>query len=130
IAISETSKAPSRTIGLKPLLVGEYAAKSSVTKSDFTDPSFSAAVQGWSPSKVRSRIVTSIGLGLVDVNEARLGQRLAHLVHVEPEPARGELLALALLVGLTLLTLDSDLGGVFLRDHHDPVVIGDHGIAG
>ena len=46
MAISDTSKAPSRTIGLKPLWVGEYAAKSSVTKSDLTDPSFSAAVQG------------------------------------------------------------------------------------
>jgi hypothetical protein len=46
MAISDTSKAPSRTIGLKPLLVGEYSAKSSVTKSEVTDPFFSAAVQG------------------------------------------------------------------------------------
>src|SRR5260370_38395860 len=99
MAISDTSKAPSRTIGLKPLLVGEYSAKSSVTRSDLTDPSFSAAVQGWSPSKVRSRIVTSIGLGLVEIDETGLRQGPTHLVHVEPQRAGGELLSLALFAG-------------------------------
>src|ERR1700737_4356532 len=56
MAISETSKAPSRTIGLKPLLVGEYSTKSNVTRSDLINPFFSAAVRGWSPSNVRSRL--------------------------------------------------------------------------
>src|SRR5260370_11057941 len=88
MAISDTSKAPSRTIGLKPLWVGEYSAKSSVTRSDLTDPSFSAAVQGWSPSKVRSRIVISIGLGLVEIDETGLPQGLAQLVHCQPQRAR------------------------------------------
>src|ERR1700680_3805666 len=88
MAISETSKAPSRTIGLKPLLVGEYSAKSSVTRSDLIEPFFSADVPGWSPSKVRKRIVISIGQGFIEI-EARLRQRLAHIVHVEPERASG-----------------------------------------
>src|ERR1700681_2330903 len=105
MAISETSKAPSRTIGLKPLWVGEYSAKSSVTKSDLTDPSFSAAVQGWSPSKVRIRIVTSIGLGLVEIDEAGLRQGLAHFVHVEPKRAGSKLLALAVFVRRPLFSL-------------------------
>src|SRR5688572_28629847 len=35
--------------------------KSNATKSDLTDPLFSADVHGWSPSNVRSRIVISIG---------------------------------------------------------------------
>src|ERR1700681_1150259 len=99
MAISETSKAPSRTIGLKPLLVGEYSAKSSVTRSDLIAPFFSADVPGWSPSKVRKRIVISIGQGFIEIDEARLRQRLAHIVHVEPERASGKLLALALFVG-------------------------------
>src|SRR5260370_23255444 len=98
MAISDTSKAPSRTIGLKPLLVGEYAAKSSVTRSDLTDPSFSAAVQGWSPSKVRSRIVISIGLGLVEIDETGVRQRLAHLVHVQPQRGLSQLLSLFVLL--------------------------------
>src|SRR5258707_1604337 len=98
MAISETSKAPSRTIGLKPLLVGEYSAKSSVTRSDLIEPSFSADVQAWSPSNVRSRIATSVLLRLVDIDEAGLGQRLAHIIHVEPQHARGELLAHSLLI--------------------------------
>src|SRR5450631_3360430 len=88
MAISETSKAASRTIGLKPLLVGEYSAKSSVTRSDLIAPFFSADVPGWSPSKVRKRIVISIGQGFIEI------QRLAHIVHVEPERASGKLLAL------------------------------------
>ena len=62
MAISETSNAASRTIGLKPLLVGEYCAKSNETESDLIDPFFSAAVPGWSPSRVRRRIVTSVFL--------------------------------------------------------------------
>src|SRR5216684_9149401 len=130
MAISDTSKAPSRTIGLKPLLVGEYSAKSSVTRSDLTDPSFSAAVQGWSPSKVRSRIATSIGLGLVEIDEARLGQGFAHLVHVEPERAGSELLALAIFIRRALFSLGDDVADIFPADHHDAVVVGDHGIAG
>src|SRR5229473_443472 len=118
IAISDTSKAPSRTIGLKPLWVGEYSAKSSVTRSDLTDPSFSAAVQGWSPSKVRSRIVTSIGLGLVEIDEAGLRQGLAHLVHVEPDLACSELLALAFFVRRALFSLGHDVADIFPADHH------------
>src|SRR5882724_4785889 len=81
MAISETSNAASRTIGLKPLLVGEYCAKSSVTESDLIDPSFSAAVQGWSPSNVRSRIVTSVGLRFVVIDQPCFRWRLAYLVH-------------------------------------------------
>src|SRR5258705_10140827 len=100
MAISETSKAPSRTIGLKPLLVGEYSAKSSVTRSDLIEPSFSAEVQAWSPSNVRSRIATSVLLRLVDIDEAGLGQRLAHIIHVEPQHAGGAPLALPLLIRL------------------------------
>src|ERR1700754_628859 len=118
MAISETSKAPSRTIGLKPLLVGEYSTKSNETRSDLTDPFFSAAVPGWSPSKVRSCIVISIGLGIVDINESGLRQRVAHIVHVEPERAGGELLALALLVGVAPLRLGHDVGGILVADHH------------
>src|ERR1700730_6892401 len=109
MAISETSKAPSRTIGLKPLLAGEYSAKSSVTESDLIHPSFSADVHAWAPRNVRSRLAISIGLGIIEIDEAGLGQRLAHVVHVEPEHAGGELLALALLIGLALLALRSDL---------------------
>src|SRR5712691_10318961 len=105
MAISETSKAASRTIGLKPLLVGEYSAKSSVTRSDLIEPSFSADVQAWSPSNVRSRIATSVLHRLVEIDEAGLGQRLAHIVHIEPEHAGRELLALALLIGLALFAL-------------------------
>src|SRR6266481_9898683 len=130
MAISETSKACSRTIGLKPLLVGEYSAKSSVTRSDLIDPSFSAAVQGWSPSKVRSRIVTSIGLGLVEIDETGLRQGLAHLVHVEPKRACGELLALAVFVSRPLFSLGHDVGDILPADHHDAIVVGNHGIAG
>src|SRR6267143_3193965 len=129
MAISETSKAASRTIGLKPLLVGEYSAKSSVTRSDLIEPPFSADVQAWSPSNVRSRIATSVQLRLVDIDEAGLGQRLAHIIHVEPEHAGGELLALALLIGLTLFALGRDLTGILLPDNHDAVVVGDHGVA-
>src|ERR1700704_6817260 len=98
MAISETSKATSRTIGLKPLLVGEYSAKSSVTRSDLIEPSFSADVQAWSPSNVRSRIATSVLLRLVDIDEAGLGQRLAHIVHVQALDAGGELLGRSLLL--------------------------------
>src|SRR5258708_23145497 len=99
MAISETSKAPSRTIGLKPLLVGEYSAKASATRSDLIAPFFSADVPGWSPSKVRKRIVISIGHGFIETDKTRLLQRLVHIVHVEPERASGKLLALALFVG-------------------------------
>src|SRR5260370_34741989 len=116
MAISDTSKAPSRTIGLKPLLVGEYSAKSSVTRSDLTDPSFSAAVQGWSPSNVRSCIVTSIGLGLVEIDEARLGQGFAHIIHVEPQQAGSQLLALAVFVRRPPFSLGHDVGDILSAD--------------
>src|ERR1700681_4407479 len=129
MAISETSKAPSRTIGLKPLLVGEYSTKSSVTESDLTEPFFSAAVQGWSPSNVRRCIVTSIGLVIVDIDEAGLRQRLAHIVHVEPELAGSKLLALALLIGMALLRLGRHVGGILVADHDHTVIVRDHGIA-
>src|SRR3981081_2962420 len=129
MAISETSKAPSRTIGLKPLLVGEYSAKSSVTRSDLIEPSFSADVQAWSPSNVRSGIATSVLLRLVDIDEAGLGQRLAHIVHVEPEHAGGKLLALALLACLARFAFVPDPTGILLPDNDDAVVVGDHGIA-
>src|SRR3981081_901431 len=108
MAISETSKAPSRTIGLKPLLVGEYSAKSSVTRSDLIEPFFSADVPGWSPSKVRKRIVISIGQGFIEIDEARLLQRLAHIVHVEPPRARGTRLALCLFLRPAVLSLGRD----------------------
>src|SRR5665213_4114788 len=129
MAISETSKAPSRTIGLKPLLVGEYSAKSSVTESDLTDPCFSAVLPGWSPSKVRRRIVISLRLGIVEIDEAGLGQWLAHVVHVEPEHAGGKLLAFALFVGVALFALGHDVANISLSDNHDAIIIGDHGIA-
>src|SRR5260221_11222353 len=125
MAISETSKAPSRTIGLKPLLVGEYSAKSSVTRSDLIEPSFSADVQAWSPSNVRSRIATSVLLRLVEIDEAGLGQRLAHIVHVEPEHAGGELLALSLPIGLALFALGLDLPGIILPGNQDTLAVGD-----
>src|SRR5260370_19098147 len=129
MAISETSNACSRTIGLKPLVVGEWSAKSKVTKSDLIDPFFNAAVPGWSPSEVRSRIVISIRLRIVNIDEARLRKRFAHPVHVEPEHAGSELLAFALLVRLAFFAFGGDLGSLLPGDHHDPVVIGDHGIA-
>src|SRR5258705_13687079 len=47
-------------------------------------------------------ILPSIPLRLIQIDEPRLRQRLAHTVHVEPERAGGELLALGLLVGMTL----------------------------
>src|SRR5882724_3648628 len=130
MAISEASKAASRTIGLKPLLVGEYSTKSNSTKSDLIDPFFNAAVHGWSPSNLRKRIATSIGLRLVDIDEAGLGQWLTHLIHVEPEHAGGQLLALAFLVSLALFTLGCDLAGIPFTHHHDAIVIGNHGITG
>src|SRR3954453_23577349 len=108
MAISETSNAPSRTIGLKPLLVGEYSTKSNETRSDLTDPFFSAAVPGWSPSKTRSCIVISIGLGIVEIDQSSLRQRVPHIVHVEPKRAGGELLALAVLIGVALFRLGHD----------------------
>src|SRR5215216_3704294 len=124
------SNAPSRTIGLKPLLVGEYDAKSNSTRSDLTDPFLSAAVPGWSPSKVRRRIATSVFLQLVDIDEARLRQRLAHLVHVEAEHAGRQLLALAVFVGYAFFALGDDIGDVLASDHHDAVIIGNDCIAG
>src|SRR5260370_24562680 len=130
MAISETSKAPSRTIGLKPLLVGEYSAKSSVTRSDLIEPFFSADVPGWSPSKVRKRIVISIGQGFIEIDEARLLQRLAHIVHVEPEHANGKLLAPPLFVGLSMFALGRALGGFLPAHDPDAIAIGDHGVSG
>src|SRR6266446_2874280 len=43
--------------------------------------------------------VISISLRFIEIDEAGLRQGLAHIVHVEPERARGELLALGFLVG-------------------------------
>src|SRR5664279_6625857 len=129
MAISETSNAPSRTIGLKPLLVGEYSTKPNSTKSALIVPFFSAAVPGWSPSSVRNRIATSI-FRFVDIDEAGLRQGIAHVVHVEAELAFSELFALALLVGGALFTLGDDVGGILSADHDNAVLIGDHGIAG
>src|SRR5450631_3873271 len=123
MAISETSNAPSRTIGLKPLLVGEYSTKSNSTNSDLIVPFFSAAVPGWSPSSVRSRIATSI-FRFVDIDEAGLRQRLAHVVHVEAELAVGELFALALLVGGALFAFCHDVGGILAANHDNAVLIG------
>src|SRR5206468_5520653 len=119
-----------RTMGLKPLLVGEYGTKSNATRSDRIEPFLSADVPGWSPSKVRKRIATSVFLELVDIDEAGLRQRLAHLVHVEPEHARRQLLALAVFVGDALLALGDDVGGVLAPDHHDAVIVGNDGVAG
>src|SRR5215208_3711081 len=99
-------------MGLKPLLVGEYSAKSNSTRSDLIDPFFSAAVHVWSPSSVRRRIATSVLLRLVDIDEARLRQGLAHIVHVEAQFAFGEQLALALLVRRALFTFCHHVGGV------------------
>src|SRR6478752_867544 len=130
MAISETSNAASRTIGLKPLWAGEKSTKSNATVSDLIAPFFNAAVPGWSPSSVRRRMATSVFLRLVDIDEAGLRQRLAHIVHVESELAFGEQLALALFVCGSLLAFCNHVGGIAAPDHHDPVVIGDHGIAG
>src|SRR5215216_6659170 len=123
------SNAASRTIGLKPLLVDEYCAKSNSTRSDLIDPFLSAVVPGWSPSRVRRRIATSVFLQLIDIDEAGLRQRLAHLVHVEPEHACRQLLALAVFVGDALLALSGHVRGVLAPDHHHTVVIGHHRIA-
>src|SRR5258707_13325672 len=98
MAISETSKAPSRTIGLKPLLVGEYSAKSSVTRSDLIEPPFSADVQAWSPSNVRSGIATSVLLRLADIDEAVLRQRLVPIIVFETYERGGRLAALTRLI--------------------------------
>src|SRR5437763_9953781 len=117
-------------MGLKPLLVGEYSTNSKLTRSDVMEPFFSAAVPGWSPSKVRSRIVTSVLLRLVDIDEAGLLERLAHIVHVEAEHACGQLLALALLVGVAFFSPHHDVRGIAAADDHDAVIVGDHGIAG
>src|SRR3954468_13754890 len=106
------SNAPSRTIGLKPLLVGEYGTKSNATRSDRIDPFLSAAVPGWSPSKVLRRIATSVFLQLVDIDETSLRQRLAHVIHVQTEHASGELLTLAVFVGHAFLALGDDVGDV------------------
>src|SRR5207342_2239555 len=104
--------------------------KSNSTRSDLIEPFFSTDVPGWSPSRVRRRNPTSVFLRLVDIDEARLRQGLTHIVHVESEFAFGEQLALALLVRGPLLALGHDIGGIPAPDHHDAVVIGDHGIAG
>src|ERR1700682_902971 len=104
--------------------------KSNSTKPDLMAPLFSAFVPGWPPSSVRKRIVTSVLLRLVDIDEPGLLERLAHIVHVEPEHAGGELLALAVLVGKALFALRDDVGGILPPDHHDAIVIGDHGVAG
>src|ERR1700722_2138651 len=114
---------------LKPLLVGVYATKSNSTESDLIEPFFSATVPGWSPSKVRKRIAISIGLGFVDVDKAGFGERLAHLVHVEPEHAGSQLLPLALLVRLTFLGLRQNLGGILSAHHHHAVVVGNDRVA-
>src|SRR6185437_14392536 len=103
--------------------------KSSVTKSDLTDPSFSAAVHGWVPSNVRSRVVISV-LRLVDIDEAGLRERLAHAVHVQPEFAGREFFSLALLVGVALFAFCHDVSDIPAAHHDDAIVIGDHGIAG
>src|SRR5437764_14225484 len=116
-------------MGLKPLLVGEYSTKSNSTRSDPIDPFFSAAVQVWSPSSVRSRIATSVLLRLVEIDEACLRQRLAHVVHVETQFAFGEQLALALLIRRALFAFCHHVGGVLAADHHDAVIIGDDRIA-
>src|SRR5258707_13531377 len=103
--------------------------KSNRTKSELIAPLFKPAVQGWSPSKVRRRKVMSVVLRLVEIDETRFLQGFAHVVHVEPEHAGRELLALALLVGLALLALDDDIGGILAAAHHHAVIIGDHGLA-
>src|SRR5206468_1871291 len=103
---------------------------SNSTRSDLTDPFLSADVPGWSPSKVRRRIATSVLLQLIDINEAGFRQRLTHPVHVEPEHARRQLSALAVFVSNALLALGDDIGGVLAPDHHDAVIVGDDGVAG
>src|SRR3978361_2321320 len=130
MAISETSNAPSRTIGLKPLLVGEYSAKSSVTESDLTAPLFRAAVPGWSPSNVRKCAVTSVGLGIVEIDQAGLRQRFAHLVEVEAEHAGSQLPTLAVFLCKTLLAFGGDLPCIPLPHHDNSVIVSNHGIAG
>src|ERR1700719_2541262 len=94
--------------------------KSNATKSDLIAPLLSAAVQGWSPSRVRRRMVTSVALRFVDIDQARLLERLAHVVHVEPEHTGGELLAFGVLVGVALLALCHDIGGILAAEHHHP----------
>src|SRR5689334_3145738 len=116
-------------MGLKPLWVGEQSAKSNSTRSDLIEPFFNALVPGWSPSSVRKRMAMLVFRQFVDVNQARLLQRLAHIVHIEPEHAGGELLALAVLVGMALLAPGDDLGGVLAADDHNAVIVSDHGIS-
>src|SRR5436305_14123310 len=96
-------------MGLKPLLVGEYSTNSKLTRSDVMEPFFSAAVQGWSACKVRSRIVTSVLLRLVDIDEADLLERRADIVHIEDAHACGQLLELALLAGVPLFSPHRDV---------------------
>src|SRR6266403_3329428 len=67
-------------------------------------------------------IVPSVRLRFIKIDEPRLRQRLAHIVHVEPERAGGELLAFGLLVGMTLFSLGRALPGIFPWPHHDALV--------
>src|SRR5262245_45054884 len=66
----------------------------------------------------------------IDIDQSRLGKRLTHFVHVEAQRAGLELLALAILIVLALLRFLGSLGGEFVRNYNDTIVIGDHNIAG
>src|SRR5262245_54100739 len=57
MAISDTSKRASRTIGLKPVLMGLKSANAKLTLSETISPFFSAEVTGWSPSNVFNLIM-------------------------------------------------------------------------
>src|SRR5271155_5276559 len=112
---------------------------SNSTRSERISPFLKACTWGCSPSTVRSRgtfiatlpkrLKASRVLGVVHVDESGLRQRLAHVVHVEPENAGSELLALAFLVGVALFGFLRDVGGILRRNHHDAIVVGDHHVA-
>src|SRR5262249_4470796 len=66
---------------------------------------------------------------LVDIGQARFRKRLAHLIHVQSQLARGQAAALVVLVGDAFCRRGRDFGGAFTRHHDDTVVIGDDDVA-
>src|SRR6516164_9886904 len=66
---------------------------------------------------------------VIDVDQPRLLQPLAHLVHVEGKLARSETLALAVFIVLAFLRLLRGLNYAFLWDDHHAIVVGHDQVA-